>query len=307
MIDTMEQKQNETQLQLPNWINKDEYPFQSKSVNINGSKIHYIDEGEGQVILFAHPACAWSFIYRDMIKDLSVKYRCIVPDFPGFGFSQFDETYEFSIKSQSSFLESFIDHLQLSQILFLGHDTGGPSGFLLAAQKPSLFKGFILTDTIIYPTNEYKKLHRFLGVLGTWPMRWINKQFNLVVWAMLNNLKAHKVDSEIKRHYFNTFKSKEERDRVWKLLLSLRNSENLMNEIKFAFQSTLINKPSLLIYGDSDPVQELGVPERILNTLHDGELHLIKNEGHFPHEGCGSEIGRLVNEWILKKELATTL
>lgn len=217
--------QTNSNFQLPKWIDRDEYPFQTKVININGAKTHYIDEGKGQVILFGHPACAWSFIYRDLIKELSKNNRCIVPEFPGFGFSEMNAGYLPSIKNQSFFLDSFIDKMNLTEVLFLGHDTGGPSGFHLAAQRPSLFKGFILTDTIIYPTSEYLKLHLFLGILGTWPMKWINQTFNLVVKAMLNNLKSNKVEEHVQRQYFKAFDTKAKRERVRGILLSLRNLE----------------------------------------------------------------------------------
>ena len=306
MMNTMELKQNKTQFRLPAWFSRHEFPFQSKTVHISGNTIHYIDEGEGQVILFAHPACAWSFIYRDMVKVLSEHYRCVIPDFPGYGFSEAHSSYDFTVKNQSKILEAFIDKLQLSEILFLGHDTGGPSGFYLATIKPTLFKGFVMTDTIIYPTTEYKKLHRFLGILGTWPVKIINQEFNLIVWAMLNNLKANKVDKNIKAHYFRVFNSRKKRERIRQMLLSLRKSTDLMSQIKKGFQTTLKDKPALLIYGENDPVSKLGIPERILNTLHDAELHIIKGEGHFPHEGNGQEMARKIIQWISKNRLNTS-
>lgn len=76
-----------------------------------------------------------------------------------------------------------------------------------------------------------------------------------------------------------------------------------MLEVKRAFQSTLIDKPALLIYGEQDPVHRLGIPERILTTLYKAELHLINNEGHFPHEGNGEKMGIIINEWVKRNHL----
>lgn len=46
---------------LPEWLDTDEYPFEDKSIFLIGLRIHYLDEGQGQVILFGHAACVWSF------------------------------------------------------------------------------------------------------------------------------------------------------------------------------------------------------------------------------------------------------
>lgn len=236
-----------------------------------------------------------------MVKKLSKHYRCIIPNFPGFGFSEFNEAYGITITGQSEILEQFIDLLELSDIIFLGHDTGGPSGFTIASRRPHLFRALILTDTIIYPTREYQKLHYFLPLLNTWLFRWINRNFNFIVWGMLNKLKSGKVKRHIQEHYFRAFNTKSKRNKIVDLLYSLRESGTLMARVKKAFETTLIDKPCLLIYGEKDPVNNLGIPERILKSLHNAELHIIKKEGHFPHEGNGKEMARIIEEWINRK------
>ncbi|WP_340077513.1 alpha/beta fold hydrolase [Leptobacterium sp. I13] len=286
---------------IPEWLNREHYPFESKFLEINDNKVHYIDEGKGDIILFSHPACAWSFMYRDMIKVLSKEFRCIALDYPGFGFSIPSKAYEYTIESQSKILNAFIEKLNLEDLYFLGHDTGGPSGFYIAAQKPELFKGFIFTGTIMFPTNEFKKLHNFIGVLSTWPLKIINQQFNIVVWAMVNKLKAQKVPKDVQQHYFNIFNTKEKRERVRKLLVNLKDSTAIMITIKDAMSSKLSKKPSLLIYGVKDPVNELGIPERAASILSNSELHLIENEGHFPHEGNGERMALIIKDWLLGK------
>lgn len=65
-----------------------DYPFTSKYIEIDGLRMHYLDEGDqdGEVILMLHGQPVWNFLYRKMIKDLSAKgYRCIAPDMIGMG------------------------------------------------------------------------------------------------------------------------------------------------------------------------------------------------------------------------------
>ncbi len=48
--------------QRPQWLDEQLYPFQSRFVEIDGNRIHYIDEGSGPILFFLHPGIGWSFI-----------------------------------------------------------------------------------------------------------------------------------------------------------------------------------------------------------------------------------------------------
>src|SRR5437764_1410666 len=65
--------------------NLPDFPYQPHFVEINGMHIHYIDEGQGEVILCLHGEPSWSFLYRKMIPILAPNYRVIAMDFVGFG------------------------------------------------------------------------------------------------------------------------------------------------------------------------------------------------------------------------------
>ena len=69
------------------WIDTKEYPFAHKYFEVNGAKMHYIDEGIGEILLFVHGTPSWSFEFRNAIKILSKNFRCIAADHIGFGLS----------------------------------------------------------------------------------------------------------------------------------------------------------------------------------------------------------------------------
>jgi hypothetical protein len=62
----------------PQWIDEQLYPFQSRFVEIDSNRIHYIDEGSGPILFFLHPSIGWSFMYADIIKELCTRFRSIV-------------------------------------------------------------------------------------------------------------------------------------------------------------------------------------------------------------------------------------
>ena len=74
-----------------------DFTFESKYIEVNGSNIHYIDEGEGDPILFIHGNPTSSYIWRNIIPHLNKKARCIALDLIGMGKSdQPDIDYGFN-------------------------------------------------------------------------------------------------------------------------------------------------------------------------------------------------------------------
>ena len=280
------------------------YPFKSQWITIDGNEIHYIDEGSGDIILFSHPPVASSFMYRDFIKLLKKEYRCIAIDYPGFGLSVAREGYRIGIEKQCHVLEKFVQKLNLNAIYLLGHDTGGPSAFGVALNNPHLFKGLILTDTIIYPVSEYKKLKRMLRIVGGNLFSWFNAKTNFLVNGTTKyGIRTRKLSPDERQQYRQLFNSPIKRKRITQMLYNLSESEEFMKTIRHGFESTLNKKPTLLMYGEKDPVNQLGIADRIHRLMPNSELFLINKEGHFPHEGQPKQMSEIIHYWIEKNRV----
>ena len=277
------------------------YPFESQYLNIDGNHIHYIDEGQGDIILFSHPPVASSFMYRNFIQQLSRNYRCIALDYPGFGLSVSAKAYIPTIEAQCSILEKFIQALNINNIFLLGHDTGGPSAFGVALKHPALFSGIILTDTIIYPVSEYQKLTSMLNIVGGKFFSWFNATTNFLIYGTYKyGIRTRKLTEEERKEYKRMFNTKAKRRLITAMLYNLKESESYMAKIKKGFETILNDKPALLIYGAKDPVTEIGITDRIHQLLPDSELFLIKDEGHFPHEAQPVQMSKIIHNWIAK-------
>jgi hypothetical protein len=64
----------------PAWLTSELFPFQSRFVDVDGARVHYVDEGSGPVLLFLHGAPNWSFFYRQFISGLRHDFRCVDVD-----------------------------------------------------------------------------------------------------------------------------------------------------------------------------------------------------------------------------------
>src|SRR5271168_5482946 len=66
-----------------------QWPYRPRYANVNGWRMHYIDEGEGDPVVLLHGNPTWGFLYRDIIGPLVRSgRRVIVPDMIGFGLSE---------------------------------------------------------------------------------------------------------------------------------------------------------------------------------------------------------------------------
>ena len=125
------------ELDRPHWLPRSAFPFQVRFAEIDGKRIHYIDEGSGPALLLVS-AGQWSFMFRDVILRLRGQFRCLTLDFPGSGLSP--NAPDHSVGANARILEGFIDALDLQDVTMVVHDAGGPAGFLVATRRPERFR-----------------------------------------------------------------------------------------------------------------------------------------------------------------------
>lgn len=104
------------------------YPFESKWHETSAGRVHYIDEGEGEPIVFVHGNPTWSFFYRNLILGLRDKYRCIAVDHLGMGLSDKPQDFSYRLEDRIAHLDSLITQLDLPRFNLVVHDWGGAIG-----------------------------------------------------------------------------------------------------------------------------------------------------------------------------------
>ena len=111
-----------------------------------------------------------------------------------------------------------------------------------------------------------------------------------------------KLSAEERNTYKAMFGTKEIRRTSTHMLHQLITEEKLLSQIQTAFENTFNKIPALLIYGEKDPLNKLGVAKRINDLLPNSELRLLKGEGHFPHEGEPEKMSELIKSWFNRQQ-----
>jgi len=125
-----------------------------KTTIVDGLQIFYREAGDKRkpTILLLHGFPSSSYMYRDLINNLSADYHLIAPDYPGFGQSDSPSPadYTYSFDNLAATINQFVDVLELKKFSLYVHDYGGPVGFRIASQRPDLIQALIVQNANAY-------------------------------------------------------------------------------------------------------------------------------------------------------------
>ena len=124
------------------------FPYKSNYIDVKESRLHYIDEGEGDPILFLHGNPTSSYLWRNIIPHLTVKARCIALDLIGMGKSDKPDI-EYRFFDHVKYVEGFIKKIKLKNLTLVMHDWGSALGFHYAMRHERNIKGLAFMEAII--------------------------------------------------------------------------------------------------------------------------------------------------------------
>ncbi|MFK8032278.1 MAG: haloalkane dehalogenase [Gammaproteobacteria bacterium] len=126
------------------------YSFEPRYVDIDGMRMHYVDEGpaDGDVVLMLHGEPSWSYLYRHMIPVIAqAGFRAIAPDLIGFGRSdKLSGQNDYTYAKHVSWMKHFLESVDLTQINLVCQDWGSLIGLRLAAENQQRFSRIVLAN-----------------------------------------------------------------------------------------------------------------------------------------------------------------
>ena len=137
------------------------FPYQKKRKPILGLEMAYVDEGQGDPIVFLHGNPTFSYIWRNIIPYVQELGRVIAPDLIGMGDSQKlpssgPDSYTFL--EHRSYLDALLEALGVGErIIFVVHDWGSALAFDWSRRHPDAVRGLAYMEAIArpYTWSEY--------------------------------------------------------------------------------------------------------------------------------------------------------
>src|SRR5579871_3443769 len=271
-----------TQAAQPKWLDKSLYPFQSRYVSLDGHNLHYIDEGNGPLLLFLHANPLWSFQYRHLIEPLRRQFRCIALDYPGFGLSEARPDFTNTLTGNSTLVERFIKTLALGEITLVLHDSSVSIGLGVVVRHPEWFQALIISNGFAWPLSDDPNINRFLKFVASPLARFMIVNFNFMLRAG-NVAVRNNLSSSERLAYLMPFADKDRRHHQHDLFRSILKSQDYLLDLKSRLPE-ISPLPVLLAFTDGDPSYKAGWLQRYERIFPNHSSVLIKGAHHFPQD-----------------------
>jgi haloalkane dehalogenase len=287
----------------PTWLNKKEYPFKPHYFETPVGKMHFVDEGTGDPIVFVHGNPSWSFQYRHLIKKLSKSHRCIAPDHIGFGLSDKPADWSYLPKEHAKNLDAFLESLDLKDITIVVNDWGGPIGLSYAIKHPERIKNVVINNTWLWSVRDnwyYQAFSKFVGgPIGTFLIKKRNMFARDIVKAAFGDKK--KLTQDVHRHYLMPLDDPKQRKGSWVFPWEVVNSADWLASL-WKKRKALKDKNILIAWG----MKDIAFKKKELRTWAEAypkaKVVMYADAGHYVSEEKPKEMLKEMNI-LFKKEV----
>ncbi len=276
------------------------FPFAPHYVEVDGLRIHYLDEGprDASPVLLLHGEPSWSFLYRKMVPPLVLAgHRVIAPDLVGFGRSdkpanRADYTYARHVHWMAEVLKA----LDLRDVTLFCQDWGGLIGLRLVAEHDERFARVVASNTFL-PTGRgkvpmaFRAWRLFSQTVPSLPVGRIVRQ-GCVTALSADERAAY--DAPFPEERFKAGA------RQFPLLVPTRPNDPATADNLRAWEVLgRWSKPFLTAFSTGDPITR-GLEKRLQARIPGaaGRNHPMMPGGHFLQEDCGPSLAALIDAFI---------
>lgn len=267
----------------------------TKTVEIQGLPIRYMDIGEGPPLLLIHGFLVSHLEWEALLPHLTSHFRCIAPDLPGCGKSAKPgaEDYPYTREAFAGTLAGLLDALEVERAHVCGHSMGGSLAITMAADHAARVDRLSLVDSACYPFDlPLKGRLPQLPLIGSFIFKHVYRRpifrdyFRNEVFGGSPALNLDRVDA-----YYDDFTSVEGRDAAYAILKgSLTDLSPIAAKIK------RIQAPTRVIWGDEDQIFPRSLAQRLAADIQNADLKLLEGCGHAPNEERPEELAQLLRE-----------
>ena len=148
---------NHVNAQKPEKINSALFPYEMKTIEVNGIQLKYYERGTGDPVLFLHGIPTSSYLWRNVIPIVASDNRAIALDLAGYGQSDLPANKDYSFMSQYSYLEKFIEKMELHNVTLVVNDLGSALGIKYAVEHENNVKALVMVESVFMPAQDWHK------------------------------------------------------------------------------------------------------------------------------------------------------
>ena len=278
------------------------YPFTSRFADVGGHRLHYVDEGNGNPILFVHGNPTWSFYYRNLVQRLRSDNRAIAVDHLGCGLSDKPQKFDYCLQRHIDNLQKLVESLDLNQITLVAHDWGGAIGLGTVLRCPKRFRAIQLFNTGAFPPPYIPSRIR----VCRWPVigKIAVQGFNAFARAATKMASEQPggLDAIVAEGLIGPYDSWSNRIAIHKFVEDIPLAQNhrtwqVLTDIENGLQS-LKSLPINLIWGMKDWCFRPECLDRFVSHWPNAEVHKITDAGHYVVEDAVKQVCDLTDQFV---------
>jgi haloalkane dehalogenase len=281
---------------------RDLYPFESHFFDLDGLRLHYLDEGSCEPLLFVHGNPTWSFYWRNLILGLRERYRCVAIDHIGCGLSDKPQSYDYTLQRRIDDLTRLVEALDLTGVTLLAHDWGGAIGLGTSLRLPERFSRIVLFNTGAFPPPfvPWRIAACRTPLVGTLAVRGVNA-FARAALSMAVE-KPERITADVRAGLLAPYDNWANRVAVDRFVRDIpftprHPTWQTLEQIEAGLPS-LAARPIQLIWGMRDWCFRPECLERFERIWPQAEVHKLADCGHYVVEDAHERIVPLVRDFL---------
>lgn len=273
--------------------------------DVGGHRIFYREAGraDAPAVLLPHGYPCSSYEFRDLMPALADRWRLVAPDFPGFGYSDTPEDFDYGFDGYACFLAQFADSVGLQRYVLYLHDYGSQIGLRLAMQAPQRIAGLIVQNGDIYADTLGPK---YEGLLRHFEHPDADSRWQLIDAVseqgyrdeFLNDVGpdvAERIPPDLWTLHWNLTTSQRAKIAV-ALMEGLK--ENLEWFPRYQAYLREHAPPTLIVWGPRDGYMPEASARAYLRDLPQAQLHVLDDGGHWLLETHLEEVTVLIRRFL---------
>ncbi|VAX22364.1 AMP-dependent synthetase/ligase in alkane synthesis cluster [hydrothermal vent metagenome] len=284
---------------------KSEYPYKPKTLDIDGFKLSYLDEGPpgAPALVLIHGNPTWSFYYRKLVMALKDRYRVIVPDHIGCGLSDKPQDYSYTLDTHIENLTRLLDHLGLDTFSLGVHDWGGAIGFGYAVNHPQKIKSLVIFNTAAFvsPRIPFRIKICRVPVFGDIAIRGLNAFSRTALMGMATE-KKERFTKEVRAGYLGPYGSWRDRIAILRFVqdIPLGPKDKSYETLKKIEEGLTLFKetPMTIFWGMRDFCFDSTFLEGWTSRFPQASVHRFEDAGHYVVEDAYEKIVPALHEFL---------
>jgi epoxide hydrolase 4 len=274
---------------------------------VNGVRLHYVEQGEGPLVVLLHGFPEFWYSWRHQIPTLAgAGFRAVAPDMRGYNLSEKPEgLHPYRVEALVDDVAGLIRHLGGDRATVVGHDWGGLVGWYAAIMRPEVLDRLVILNAP-HPAAYRREFARSTQAIRSWyagffqlpvlPEAGIRAADFLLLEQVLRRdpVRPDAFSDEDVRRY------KEALGRPGALTAAInyyraaaRDRDRL-----FALARSRIDTPTLLVWGEKDRYLVDSLTEGLDEWVSDLRVERIPQASHWIAADAPEQVNRLLLDFL---------